>query len=158
MFSIASAPVSASSRNSRQNGKRTSDDLSTAKGNQRGPKRPKITDETFEPLLEKKVNGHGHHINGSLAQNGHAFPSGLQRDASVDTTSLALRRKGTKHLDRDNRGRRLDDKVILVSLNIQDVHNIILSKENIDQERELCCHSATRYSRIIARNLEYWQV
>ena len=115
MFSTGSAPVSASLRNPRHNGKRPSDDLNTAKGTQRGRKRPKLTEETFEPVLEKKANGHQNHING-VAQNGHIVPPGIQRDASVDTTSLAFRRKGTKRADRDKRGGKLDDNVILVSL------------------------------------------
>ena len=108
--------MSASLRNPRHNGKRPSDDSNTAKGNQRGRKRPKLTEETFQPLLEKKAIGHQNHINGSIAQNGHVVPPGIQRDASVDTTSLAFRRKGTKWADRDNRGGKLDDSVLLVSL------------------------------------------
>ena len=134
MFSTASVPVSASLRNPRQNGKRTSDDLNTAKGYQRGSKRAKITDETFEPLLEKKANGHAHYSNGHLAQNGHSFPPGPRRDTIIDTTSLAFRRKGIQNSDRDVRGGKSDDKVILVSPSVRGACSIKLSKEEIDTE------------------------
>ncbi len=67
------------------------------------------------PPPGKNVNGYTNHVDGAAAANGHATDPKGRPDASVDTTSLAIRDRGAKKIEREKRGIKSEGGIELVS-------------------------------------------
>ena len=103
-------------RNPRRRQRTSSEDSVALRHNPKRPRRSGLTKETFQPLPSKQVNGYVDHGEDAPAANGHALPAAGQRRASADTTSLAIRHRGTKKADREKRSGKTDGTIELVCL------------------------------------------
>lgn len=69
--------------------------------------------DTFEPDNKNGANGNAKGTNGNVHQE-HAQESRSQENIKIDTTSLAIRHRGTKRGDRDKRTARVQDGIVQV--------------------------------------------
>lgn len=87
------------------------------------------------PPSGKPVNGYANHIDGVPTANGHATDPQGRRDASVDTTSLAIRDRASKKIEREKRGGRSEGSIELVSPNLSaHLAGWIMMISNLDQK------------------------
>lgn len=87
------------------------------------------------PPPGKLINGYANHIDGVPTANGHATGPLGRRDASVDTTSLVIRDKGSKKIEREKRGGRSEGSIELVSPNLSaHLAGLIMTISNLDQK------------------------
>lgn len=113
MFSSQVNPLS--TRNPRRRQRTGSDDSVALRQNHKRPRRAGLSTDTFRAPSSKDVNGHVQHPDASLQANGHTHDSRSQRDVGPDTTTLAIRRRGSKRGERDKRANRSDGSIELVS-------------------------------------------
>ena len=114
MFSPeAAGPASVAARNPRRR-QRTSEDSVAVRPNPKRIRRSNLTHETFLPPDSKKTNGHASHDADTPHMNGHAVEPASQRQANIDSTSLALRHRGSKKGERDRRSGKNDGTIELV--------------------------------------------
>ena len=115
MFSPdASVQGSVSVRNPRRRQRTTSDDFVAIRENPKRRKRSLLAPDTFEAPAHRQGNGHLHHGNGDAVYIRHVSETPSHRDASVDTASLAIRNRSTQRLEKDKRGSKTDEGVVLV--------------------------------------------
>ncbi|MCJ1475323.1 hypothetical protein MMC13_003985 [Lambiella insularis] len=108
MFS-PDAPVGSSiaTRNPRRRQRTISDDSVALRPSTKRQKRSLLAPDTFAPLTNHKSNGHS-----LRPTNGHLPATRVQRDVSVDTTSLAIRNRTTKRVEREKRSSKHEDGVV----------------------------------------------
>ncbi|MCJ1243472.1 hypothetical protein MMC30_000669 [Trapelia coarctata] len=94
---------SAATRNTRRRQRTSSDDSMTLRGSTKRRKRSLLAPDTFEPTTKHRRDTGTSQVNGKATANGYAPEDGKRRDASVDTTSLAIRNRGGKRADREKR-------------------------------------------------------
>ena len=107
--------VGTSTRNPRRRQRTGSDDSASQRHRPKRLRRSGISADTFKPPSNKKVNGYIQHGDSSPLVNGHVHDARFQRDASVDTASLAIRNRVPKKAEREKRGSKSDGSIELVS-------------------------------------------
>ena len=118
MFSPeATAHGSLSTRNPRRRQRTASDDSASKKINTKRRKRSLLAPDTFDPPVDHPNYDRIYHVNGDSASNGHAVKTRAQRDVSVDTTSLAIRNKGSRRGVGEKRVTETDEGMIQVCTN-----------------------------------------
>ena len=133
MFSPdASVHGSVATRNPRRRQRTGSDDSIAFRQNPKRLKRSLLGPDTFEAPIAKQANGHSQYTNGKPALNGHLLGERNHRDVSVDTTSLAIRGRGGKRVDREKRGGRNHEGVVLVGY--KSTRKFVLSQDSADEE------------------------
>lgn len=152
MFSPDAAVfVSASARNPRRRQRIGSEDSVALQHHPKRIRRSILSPETFQPLEDTKRNGHIAHVAEEPALNGHVREHGNQRHASVDATSLAIRHRGIKKVDRERKTSKHDGSFELAS---GSCGKILFPKSltfcKTDQERELHCDPITHNTRTAA--------
>ena len=116
MFSPdAAVPASVAARNPRRRQRTGSDDSLALRPNPKRIRRSGLTSETFQPPDTTNVNGRIPHVAEEVFTNGHAKKPTNVRHASVDTTSLAIRHRGVKKVDRERRTSKNDGSIELAS-------------------------------------------
>lgn len=116
MFSPdAAVPASLAARNPRRRQRTGSDDSVALRHNPKRIRRSGLNAETFRSPDTAKVNGHVAHVAEETFTNGHAKEPAKLRNASVDTTSLAIRHRGVKKADREKRASKNDGSIELAS-------------------------------------------
>ena len=117
MFSLdAPAGGNTATRNPRRRQRTTSDDSLALRQSSKRRKRSFLTPDTFLPPNQLKPNGHLPAIHGAPVSNGHPPEARKHRDVSVDTTSLAIRNRGSKKIDRDRRVSKQEEGVVQVGI------------------------------------------
>lgn len=131
MFSIDANPVhGVSARNPRRRQRAGSDDSTAHRHSPKRLRRSRLSSETSVPPPGKFTNGYANHIDGVPSANGHATEPQRRRDASVDTTGLAIRDRASK-----KRGGRSEGSIELVSPNISaHLAGLIMTISNLDQK------------------------
>ncbi|MCJ1404140.1 hypothetical protein MMC11_007365 [Xylographa trunciseda] len=113
MFSLdASVGNNTATRNPRRRQRTTSDDSVALRQSSKRRKRSFLAPDTFIPPAQQKPNGHLSATHGVPVSNGHPQEARKQRDVSVDTTSLAIRNRGSKRIEREKRGSKKDEGVV----------------------------------------------
>ncbi|MCJ1379109.1 hypothetical protein MMC17_002209 [Xylographa soralifera] len=113
MFSLdAPAGGNTATRNPRRRQRTTSDDSVALRQSSKRRKRSFLAPDTFLPPNQLKPNGHPPAIHGTSISNGHPPEARKHRDVSVDTTSLAIRNRGSKRIERERRGSKEDEGVV----------------------------------------------
>lgn len=113
MFSSQVNPLS--TRNPRRRQRTGSDDSIALRQNHKRPRRAGLSTDTFRPLSSKDINGHVQHPEAPSQTNSHSHDTRSHRDVGPDTTTLAIRRRGSKRGERDKRANRSDGSIELVS-------------------------------------------
>lgn len=136
MFSIDSNPVhGVPARNPRRRQRAGSDDSIVHRHSPKRLRRSGLSSETSLPPPGKFVNGYASHKDGIPTANGHATDPKGRRDASVDTTSLAIRDRGSKKLEREKRGGRSEGSIELVSPTLSaHLTGLIMTISNLDKK------------------------
>ncbi|MCJ1415772.1 hypothetical protein MMC32_002105 [Xylographa parallela] len=113
MFSLdAPAGGSTATRNPRRRQRTTSDDSVALRQSSKRRKRSFLAPDTFAPPNQLKPNGHLPAIHGVPVSNGYPPEARKHRDVSVDTTSLAIRNRGSKRIERERRSSKQDESVV----------------------------------------------
>lgn len=158
MFSPdAAAPSSVPARNPRRRQRTGSEDSVAIRQNPKRIRRSGLTSETFEPPLAKRPNGHLNHLKEAALVNGHAHEPGSQSNGSADASSLAIRHRGVKKVDREKRSSKHDGSIELVRVNIYGegpAYHTGLKLHYADEERELCRDAAGNDTRITSRSAQ----
>ena len=116
MFSPdATSQGTTSIRNPRRRQRNTSDDSIVLQQTAKRRKRSFIQPDTFEPPNQKS-NGTVKHANTAVIPSGNTLESRKQRNVSGDTTSLAIRNRGTKRGEREKRGNKTEDGIVQVQM------------------------------------------
>lgn len=116
MFSPdAAVPASVAARNPRRRQRTGSDDSVALRHNPKRIRRSGLSSETFQPPADTKRNGFIDQVEEEPTANGHAKGAGSQRHASADATSLAIRHRGVKRVDREKRTSKDDGSIELVN-------------------------------------------
>lgn len=119
MFSIDSNLVpNVPARNPRRRQRAGSDDSTVHRQSPKRLRRSGLSSATSLPPPGKFINGYTNHAEGVPAANGHATDPKRRRDASVDTTTLAIRDRGSKKIEREKRGGRSEGSIELVRPNL----------------------------------------
>ena len=136
MFSIDANPIhGVSARNPRRRQRAGSDDSTVHRHSPKRLRRSRLSSETSVPPPGKFTNGYANHIDGVPTANGHATEPQGRRDASVDTTSLAIRDRASKKIEREKRGGRSEGSIELVSPNLSaHLAGLVKTTSNIDQK------------------------
>ncbi|MCJ1389263.1 hypothetical protein MMC18_002119 [Xylographa bjoerkii] len=139
MFSLdAQASGGTATRNPRRRQRTISDDSVALRQSSKRRKRSFLAPDTFIPPTQQRLNGHLPAIHGDPVSNGHPPEARKHRDVSVDTTSLAIRNRGNKRIEREKRGSKQDEGVVQTKNdnyvvtqdpNIPDALRDILSRE-----------------------------
>ena len=90
-------------------------------------RRSVLSSEKFQPPETTKQNGHIETDVEEPAANGHVKDPEHQRLASVDATSLAIRHRGVKRIERERRSSKSDGSVELASHLREEVVHITLT-------------------------------
>lgn len=140
MFSPDVNPyASTSTRNPRRRQRTGSDDSAILRQNPKRLRRSGLTSDTFIPPPSKKLNGYVHTetVPPPFA-NGHVPDPRSQRDASVDTASLAIRNRGPKKGEREKRSNKSDGSIELVRhIVLRHFLLLLLTSLDSDQKRQL---------------------
>ena len=149
MFSpTGNSHVAASSLNPRRRQRTGSDDSVALRYNPKRLRRSVLSSETFKPPSKNQVNGYIQHVQNAPLVNGHVHETRPQRDASVDTTSLAIRNRGSKKGEREKRAIRSDRSIELVKLTASTRRLFrVADFFHLDEERQLYRNAALNYSR-----------
>ena len=115
MFSPdAAVPTSVAARNPRRRQRTSSEDSVAIRHNPKRIRRSVLSSEIFQDPEKPKLNGQIDHVEEIPYANGHAKESASQRRESADTTSLAIRHRGVKKVDRERRTNKIDGTIELV--------------------------------------------
>ena len=115
MFSPEAAAVgSVAERNPRRRQRMASEDSVAVRPNPKRIRRSNLTHEIFLPPDSTKLNGPVSHAADPPHINGRAEEPGNERQGSVDSTNLALRRKSLGKTNREKRPARSDGNIELV--------------------------------------------
>lgn len=136
MFSIDANPVhGGQARNPRRRQRAGSDDSTVHRHSSKRLRRSGLSSESSAHPPGKYINGYANHTDAVPTANGHATDPKGRRDASVDTTSLAIRDRGFKKIEREKRGSRSEGSIELVSPSLSaHLAGLIMTIKNLDQK------------------------
>ncbi|MCJ1283864.1 hypothetical protein MMC26_003195 [Xylographa opegraphella] len=144
MFSLdAPGGGTTATRNPRRRQRTSSDDSIALRQSPKRHKRSFLAADTFVPSNLLKPNGHLSVVHGGPISDGHPPKARKHRDVSVDTTSLVIRNRGSKRVERERRGSKQDECVVqtkndnyivMQDPNIPDLLRDILSRESWQSE------------------------
>ena len=128
-----SVPFSVAARNPRRRQRTGSDDSVALRHHPKRIRRSGLTSETFQPPVPSKLNGYNEVAEEGPYTNGHAVEPSSQRHSSAEGANLAIRHRGVKRADRENRN---DGSIELVSRTNQMLPcSLLMNCKTSDQER-----------------------
>lgn len=139
-----------STRNPRRRQRTGSDDSTSQRHRPKRLRRSGISAETFKPPSSKQVNGYIQHVDNPPLVNGHVHDPKFQRDASVDTASLAIRNRAPKKVEREKRGNKTDGSIELTKNDNYMVTQLPTTPERLQNNQK-----AERWQGEIAAHVGY---